>query len=126
MLVSFIYLSNNKINIILKGRRNYHYFINFLLSVLVHMFIVLSFCIYYTLKNHSNLGNVSSIVSIVLMVLIILLTIPIGGLAAFHVMLIVRGRTTNEQVTGKFKSNINPVNLLSFIESFFFLFKNLF
>jgi len=90
------------------GRRNYRYFINFLLSVLIHMFLVLSLCIYYTLKNHSNIGSVSSIISIVLMVLIVLLTIPIGGLACFHVMLIVRGRTTNEQVTGKFKSNINP------------------
>ncbi len=75
------------------------------------MFIVLSFCIYYTLRNHSNLGNISSIISIVLMVLIVLLTIPIGGLTTFHLMLIVRGRTTNEQVTGKFKSNINPVRL---------------
>ena len=97
----------------LTGRRNYHYFINFLLSVLVHMFIVLSLCIYYTFKNRSNLGNVSSIISIVLMVLIILLTIPIGGLTTFHIMLITRGRTTNEQVTGKFKSNINPVKILS-------------
>jgi palmitoyltransferase ZDHHC5/8 len=74
------------------------------------MFVVLSFCIYYTLKSRSNLGELSSIISIVLMVLIILLTIPIGGLTIFHLLLIIRGRTTNEQVTGKFKSNINPVN----------------
>ena len=93
------------------GRRNYHYFINFLLSVLIHMFIVLSLCIYYALKNRSNFGNVPSIISIVLMVLILLLTIPIGGLTTFHMMLIMRGRTTNEQVTGKFKTNINPVNI---------------
>ncbi|CAF2789479.1 unnamed protein product [Rotaria sp. Silwood2] len=90
------------------GRRNYHYFICYLLSLLVHMFVVLSFCIYYILKNRSNIGDLSSIICCILMVLIILLTIPIGGLTSFHIMLIIRGRTTNEQVTGKFKSNINP------------------
>ncbi|CAF1156175.1 unnamed protein product [Adineta steineri] len=90
------------------GRRNYRYFICFLLSVLFHMYVVISFCIYYLLKNHENLSNLNTIISIILIIFIILLTIPIGGLTAFHFMLIIRGRTTNEQVTGKFKSNINP------------------
>ncbi|CAF1215418.1 unnamed protein product [Rotaria magnacalcarata] len=90
------------------GRRNYRYFICFLLSLLIHMFVVLSFCIYYILKNHSKIGDIPSIICLILMVLIILLTIPVGGLTSFHIMLIIRGRTTNEQVTGKFKSNINP------------------
>ncbi len=56
------------------------------------------------------------------MVLIILLTIPIGGLAIFHLMLIIRGRTTNEQVTGKFKSNINPVRIF---DCFIYLFEKI-
>ncbi|UJR34381.1 hypothetical protein I4U23_021789 [Adineta vaga] len=90
------------------GRRNYRYFISFLISVLIHMLIILSLSIYYLYKNHSNLSEISSIISIILIIFILLLIIPIGGLTTFHLMLISRGRTTNEQVTGKFKSNINP------------------
>jgi len=90
------------------GRRNYNYFICFLLSLLVHMFIVLAFCIYYLLKRRQMFGEFSTIISLVLLVLIVLLTIPIGGLTIFHLLLIIRGRTTNEQVTGKFKTNVNP------------------
>lgn len=94
------------------GRRNYRYFIGFLLSVMIHMLVVFGLSIYYLCVNHSNLSNISSIISIVLIIFVILLIIPIGGLTTFHLMLITRGRTTNEQVTGKFKSNINPVRLL--------------
>lgn len=90
------------------GRRNYHYFIYFLLSLLVHMFIVLSLSIYYLLKLGKHLGDLPSIISIFLIVIIVLLTVPVGGLTIFHLMLIFRGRTTNEQVTGKFKTNTNP------------------
>ena len=99
---------------IILGRRNYRYFLSFLLSVLLHMFIVLGFSVYYLLKHHSNLFDPSTLVSLILLVLITLLTIPIGGLTIFHFLLIVRGRTTNEQVTGKFQSNLNPVTILLF------------
>ncbi|XP_060752023.1 palmitoyltransferase ZDHHC8B [Tachysurus vachellii] len=90
------------------GRRNYRFFFLFLLSLSVHMVAIFSGGLLYILDHLEALWELHATVTLSIMSLSGLFFIPVMGLACFHIVLVVAGRTTNEQVTRKFQGGSNP------------------
>ncbi|XP_022666537.1 palmitoyltransferase ZDHHC5-like isoform X1 [Varroa destructor] len=113
------------------GRRNYRFFFLFLVFLSLHMLTIFCWCVIYVLRHAnptgvsngtdsvttgpehvqngaSGLTSLEGCFTLGILVLCVILFLPILGLTGFHMVLIARGRTTNEQVTGKFRGGFNP------------------
>jgi len=92
------------------GKHNYRYFFFFIFSLSIHLICTIVMTSFYIVNVVDiNVDVIEKLIPpIIILVISGLAVLPIIGLTAFHIGLVVLGRTTNEQLTGKFGGGYNP------------------
>ena len=89
------------------GKHNYRYFFAFLLTLSTHIVVIIALTSLH-LATVVGLTRAQYLAPGVVLAVAGLAALPILGLTVFHVGLVALGRTTNEQLTGKFSGGYNP------------------
>jgi len=92
------------------GKQNYRYFFFFVLFLSCHIICVIILTALHIVNRRAD--SIQDIIPPIIILLIsALAAFPVVGLTVFHIGLVMLGRTTNEQVTGKFGGGHNPFDL---------------
>jgi len=92
------------------GKQNYRYFFFFVLFLSCHIIGVIILTALHIVNRRAD--SIKDIIPPIIILLIsALAAFPVVGLTVFHIGLVMLGRTTNEQVTGKFGGGHNPFDL---------------
>uniref|UniRef100_A0A5K3EP73 Palmitoyltransferase n=1 Tax=Mesocestoides corti TaxID=53468 RepID=A0A5K3EP73_MESCO len=90
------------------GRRNYRYFLTFLVALSLDMVVVFFVSLLFIMRSSQPLKYYTNIIAVVLMAFVGMIFLPVFSLTMFHVGILSKGYTTNEHVTKKFPSKSNP------------------
>ncbi|XP_065831115.1 palmitoyltransferase ZDHHC5-like [Oscarella lobularis] len=90
------------------GKRNYKHFFFFASTLTIYDAFTLAFSLYHIVAKRKDYGDRDTVAITVVASICFLVFFLVGGLTVFHVFLVCNGRTTNEQVTGKFMGGYNP------------------
>jgi len=95
------------------ARRNYRYFVGFLLNTSMSLIFVFSTSLHLLILAIKEKGNpvdglMMSPVSLVLMIYTLLIFLPVSCLTGYHGVIISQGETTKEEVKRLYKDTDNP------------------
>lgn len=79
-----------------KGKRNYRFFVQLLVNILIYLLVVETCCLIVVVKSRPVLLTYDSIIALILCILIFVLFSLVSYLFLFHLFLIATNQTTNE------------------------------